>query len=212
MGKAQKVYVVWVGREPGIYHTWEACEKQVKGYVGARYKSFATHQLAQEAFASPIHSTSTVVKNVVRPVRRPSKLVASRPTGPALVVDAACSGVPGPVEWRGLSLATMDEVFHSLVYQYGTNNVGEFLAIVQGIRWLVDRSKKWPIYSDSANAILWVKKKHCNTNLVQTAANTKLFAAIEDAELFLSNTKHGISIKKWETQCWGENPADFGRK
>ena len=39
---ASKFYAVKTGRNPGIYHTWEECRKQILGFSGARYKSFAT--------------------------------------------------------------------------------------------------------------------------------------------------------------------------
>ncbi|KRL62777.1 ribonuclease H family protein [Lactobacillus psittaci] len=35
-----KYYAVKKGRKPGVYRTWEECEKQVKGFSGAEYKSF----------------------------------------------------------------------------------------------------------------------------------------------------------------------------
>jgi ribonuclease HI len=44
-------YVVWQGREAGIYDSWAACEAQVKG-VAAKYKGFATRAEAEKAFES----------------------------------------------------------------------------------------------------------------------------------------------------------------
>lgn len=38
----KKFYVVRVGRVPGIYATWSECERMVKGYKGAVYRSFLT--------------------------------------------------------------------------------------------------------------------------------------------------------------------------
>ncbi|MDO4951747.1 MAG: RNase H1/viroplasmin domain-containing protein, partial [Bacteroidales bacterium] len=45
-----KYYVVWQGRKPGIYLTWDECKEQVHGAEGARYKSFPTMEEAQRAF------------------------------------------------------------------------------------------------------------------------------------------------------------------
>ena len=46
-----KFYVVWQGRESGIYDSWSACEAQVKG-VAAKYKGFATREEAEAALAA----------------------------------------------------------------------------------------------------------------------------------------------------------------
>ena len=45
-----KYYVVWQGRKPGIYLTWDECKAQVHGAEGARYKSFPTMEEAEKAF------------------------------------------------------------------------------------------------------------------------------------------------------------------
>ena len=42
---AKKFYAVRNGRVPGVYMTWADCEKQVKGFGGAIYKSFPTEAL-----------------------------------------------------------------------------------------------------------------------------------------------------------------------
>jgi ribonuclease HI len=69
-----------------------------------------------------------------------------------------------------------------------------------------------PIYSDSANAISWIKQKKCKTKLPRTAETEELFQIIERAENWLKNNKFSNRIIKWETKEWGEIPADFGRK
>ena len=48
--KKPKYYVVWQGRKPGIYLTWDECKEQVHGAEGARYKSFPTMEEAKKAF------------------------------------------------------------------------------------------------------------------------------------------------------------------
>lgn len=45
---AKKIYAVKQGLIPGIYMTWPECEKQVKGYKGAEYKSFTDPKEAEE--------------------------------------------------------------------------------------------------------------------------------------------------------------------
>jgi len=130
----------------------------------------------------------------------------------AWAVDAACSGNPGPMEYRCVDLATGAEVFH-FGPVHGTNNIGEFLAIVHALA-LMERNgiKGKIIYSDSRNAMLWVKKKQCKTKLARTPRTEQLYQIIARAENWLRTHQINTPILKWETQKWGEVPADFGRK
>ena len=129
----------------------------------------------------------------------------------ALAVDAACSGNPGPMEYRGVYLGDGKEIFH-FGPVYGTNNIGEFLAIVHALALLDQRGLKMTIYSDSRTAISWVRKKCCKTQLERTAETEALFQLIERAEAWLKSHRVTNPIVKWETDQWGEIPADFGRK
>lgn len=132
-------------------------------------------------------------------------------TAQAWAVDAACSGNPGPMEYRGIDLATGQEVFRYGPV-HGTNNIGEFLAIAHALALLSKLGQNKTIYSDSYNAILWINKKHCKTTLRRDAGTERLFRVIERAELWLKNNIIQCPIVKWDTQRWGEIPADFGRK
>jgi len=130
----------------------------------------------------------------------------------AWAVDAACSGNPGPMEYQGIDLATGVRVFHFGPLR-GTNNIGEFLAIVHALALLDkrgDRAKA--IYSDSYNAILWVTKKQCKTKLVRDASTEQLHQIIARAERWLRTHTIYNKVLKWDTAKWGEVPADFGRK
>lgn len=130
----------------------------------------------------------------------------------SIAVDAACSGNPGPMEYRGIYLRTGKEIFH-FGPVHGTNNIGEFLAIVHALALLKQKGlDTMPIYSDSVNAQIWVKKKHCKTTLVRNAETEHLYGLIARAEAWLRNNTYNNPILKWPTEEWGEIPADFGRK
>ncbi|MCH5310686.1 MAG: ribonuclease H [Prevotella sp.] len=129
----------------------------------------------------------------------------------AWAVDAACSGNPGPMEYRGIDLATGQVVFH-FGPMHGTNNIGEFLAIVHALALMQRYNIKKAIYSDSVNAMLWVKKRQCKTKLERTPQTEPLFDIILRAENWLNTHVYTTPIIKWETKKWGEVPADFGRK
>jgi ribonuclease HI len=130
----------------------------------------------------------------------------------AIAVDAACSGNPGKMEYRGVYLRTGKTIFH-FGPVFGTNNIGEFLAIVHGLALLKQKNlPNLPIYSDSVNAQLWVRKKKCKTTLERNEKTEQLFQMIERAEKWLITNSYTNPIIKWPTDKWGEIPADFGRK
>jgi ribonuclease HI len=129
----------------------------------------------------------------------------------AIAVDAACSGNPGPMEYRGVDLRTGQELFHFGPIQ-GTNNIGEFLAIVHALALQKKEGATRTIYSDSRTAIIWVSKKHCKTTLPRTPENAYLYNVIARAEQWLRMNSYPNKLLKWETERWGEVPADFGRK
>jgi ribonuclease HI len=206
----QKFYVVWEGHTPGIYTTWEAAKRQVEGYPNAKYKSFESREEAEKAFKGKYWA---FVKKADASPKPAGKIARSAIIKESLAVDAACSGNPGDMEYRGVYVADGRELFHLGPLEEGTNNIGEFLAIVHALAMLKQEGKpNFPIYSDSRNAQLWVKKGKCNTKLERTGRNDKIFELIERAERWLAANKITNPILKWETESWGEIPADFGRK
>ncbi|MDD3036328.1 ribonuclease H family protein [Bacteroides sp.] len=211
MGK-QKFYVVWEGVTPGIYTSWTECQLQIKGYEGAKYKSFHTREEAEHALAtSPYAYIGKNAKKKTENGKLNSGVLPAAVIDNSLAVDAACSGNPGPMEYRGVHIASCQEVFHFGPMK-GTNNIGEFLAIVHGLALLKQKGFDMPIYSDSVNAISWVRQKKCKTKLPRTAETEQLFLLIERAEKWLKKNTYSTRILKWETKEWGEIPADFGRK
>lgn len=205
MGK-QKFYVVWKGVNPGVYTSWTECQLQIKNYKGALFKSFDTREEAEQALASPAHHYFNREEK-----EKPAAALPESFNLNCLAVDAACSGNPGPMEYRGVYLLTGQEIFH-FGPVYGTNNIGEFLAIVHGLALLKQKGLDMPIYSDSRNALNWVKQKKCKTKLKRTPRTEKLFELIERAEKWLHSNQYTTLLLKWETDQWGEVPADFGRK
>lgn len=205
----KRFYVVWNGVEPGIYTQWDECQAQIKGVKQALYKAFDTLEEAEKAYSSSpgqyigrqikeksSYTTATLPPEVIRN---------------AIAVDAACSGNPGMMEYRGVYIGTGEEIFH-FGPMFGTNNIGEFLAIVHGLALLKQKGLDLPMYSDSRNALLWVKQKVCKTKLPRNAKSEELFGYIARAEKWLKENKYKTMLMKWETDKWGEIPADFGRK
>ena len=129
----------------------------------------------------------------------------------ALCVDAACSGNPGPMEYRGVHLPSGKEVFRFGPIQ-GTNSIGEFLAIVHGLALMEQKGIRMPIYSDSVSGQAWVRNKKAKTTLARTPETEKALDLVARAENWLRTHQVNVPIMKWDTENWGEIPADFGRK
>lgn len=208
----RKYYVVWKGLNPGVYDNWEECKMQVEGQEGAKYKSFETREEAvaalENGYGDCIKPRSASKTSFSKLADQEKKSIIAK----SLAVDAACSGNPGDMEYRGVYTATGQEIFRVGPLKKGTNNIGEFLAIVHGLAFLKQKKSDLPIYSDSRNAILWVQKKKCKTLLERETVNEPIFDLIERAEKWLQANTYTNKIIKWETSTWGEIPADFGRK
>lgn len=209
MAKKQKYYVVWKGHEPGIYDSWKDCQIQIKNYPGAEYKSFSSLRMAEEAFSGQYRDHVTKKgKTAFIDHSLNDEIVKN-----SIAVDAACSGNPGAMEYRGVDTFTQHELFKQGPFAMGTNNVGEFLAIVHALAMLQNSEKNnVSIYSDSKIAMNWVKLKKAKTKLKKTSKNEILFQLIQRAEKWLHSNTYSNPILKWETKAWGEIPADFGRK
>ena len=211
----QKFYVVWRGRKPGVYDSWDGCKEQVAGFGEAEYKAYATLEDAEEAFwrgKEEAQPAQAVAGQDDKKGDTPLPAAAPRPYDEdAVAVDAACSGNPGPMEYRGVDLRSGRELFH-LGPMHGTNNIGEFLAIVHALALLKKQGVKRTVYSDSRNALIWVRQKQCKTKLERNAQTEGLFQLIDRAVEWLRHNKIEVPLLKWQTKEWGEVPADFGRK
>lgn len=206
-----KFFVVWEGKEPGIYRSWEECKRQIHGYAGALYKGFATEAEAREAMVSPCWNY--IGKNAKPKAPDAAEITkVGMPNLESLSVDAACSGNPGLMEYRGVYSRTGEEVFRQGPFKEGTNNIGEFLALVHGLAFMKQKNSPLPIYSDSRTAMAWVKAKKARTRLEPNDKNAVLFELVARAEKWLAENTYSTQILKWETTAWGEIPADFGRK
>ena len=147
-----------------------------------------------------------------KPLSESHKRLIGLPNLNSISVDAASSGNPGKMEYRGVDTESQKQLFHKGPFQEGTNNIGEFLALVHGLALLKQKKSNRLIYTDSRTAISWVKKKHCNTKLARNPNNAAMFQLVDRAVLWLKSNTYTTTIVKWETKIWGEIPADFGRK
>lgn len=210
----RKFYTIWEGRATGVFDSWEEAKEYVEGYPGAKYKSFSSQAEAVAAFRGDPSSHI----GLLRSIASYNPPVANYDDFPdiiqdSLAVDAACSRNPGPVEYRGVWVRTGQQIFHAGPFQHGTNNLGEFLALVHGLAFLKANGRpNVPIYTDSRTARSWVRNLKVKTTLERTEANAPLFEMIDRAMAWLTSNTYSNPILVWDTPVWGEIPADFGRK
>ena len=158
MAKKEKFYTVWKGSRPGIYTSWKDCKAAISNYKGAQYKSFPTFEEAKKAYNGNYddykgkkNTSSTLSKEQISKIGDPNYNSIS--------VDAASSGNPGIMEYRGVDTKTKKELFKQGPFKQGTNNIGEFLALVHGLAFLKQQNSDRIIYTDSKTAMSWVRKK-----------------------------------------------------
>lgn len=216
-----RFYAVWQGREPGVYDNIEDAMTQVEGFPGAAFKGFATAAEAAAAFRKGLaRDEGRELSDLLLKAQReniPASGKADWLSNPEIdpkgwAVDAACSGNPGKMEYRGVELMTGRELFKVGPFESSTNNIGEFLAIVHALSLMHSKGEKHTVYSDSVTGMAWVRDRKIKTQLTRNPKTEKSFQLMERALSWLNSHTYDVKIRKWDTQRWGEIPADFGRK
>ncbi len=210
--KKKKYYTVWKGHKTGVFETWDDCKAQITNFEGAQYKSFLTFEAAKKALKENYKDYIGKSKSFKSELTEVQLKKIGQPNYNSISVDAASSGNPGKMEYRGVDTKTKEQLFIQGPFEEGTNNIGEFLAIVHGLALLKKNNSDRIIYTDSKTAISWVKNKKCNTKLKRSEKNKPVFDLVDRAIHWLKNNTYNTVIVKWETKAWGEIPADFGRK
>ena len=200
---------MWEGHEMGVFDTWKACERAIKAYPSAKYKSFENAEQALKASREPFYLH--IGKNA-KPQKSKNPMAGGGPVWESISVDAAYSGASKDMEYQGVHTRDKTVLFKIGPMPKGTNNVGEFLALVHALAYCKQRNVPLPIYTDSMTALAWIRNKKAKTTLREEPDNEKLFDYIERAENWLKNNTWTNKILKWDTENWGEIPADFGRK
>ena len=210
--KKKKYYTVWKGHHTGVFETWADCKAQIKDFQGAQYKSFVSFEAAKIALKGNYKDYIGKSKTFKSELSEAQIKKIGLPNYNSISVDAASSGNPGKMEYRGVDTKTKKQLFIQGPFEEGTNNIGEFLALVHGLAFLKQNKSERIMYTDSRTAMSWVRKKTCNTKLKRSAKNKPVFDLVDRAVKWLKDNNYSTTIVKWETKAWGEIPADFGRK
>nr|WP_255721155.1 MULTISPECIES: ribonuclease H family protein [unclassified Photobacterium] len=142
IGVAKKFYVVWQGREPGIYTDWLSCKQQVDKFAGAKYKSFPSQEEAQAAFGgkAPTHRASSTTKNIAKAAKTSKGSLTAEQVHAVkaeikIFTDGGCDPNPGKAG-SGLALYRenqLSELWFGLYNPQGTNNTAELNALYQAL-------------------------------------------------------------------------------
>lgn len=218
---SKRFYVVWKGRVPGVYDNIDDAMEQVDNFPGALFKSYDSAQAAAEAFRrSEVREDKKELGNILLNSSRGNMPQGDKPdyfSFPEIdlngwAVDASCLGNPGRMEYRGVELMSGRELFRVGPFEKSTNNIGEFLAIVHALALMQQTGEAHTIYSDSVTGMAWVRNRKIKTQLAREPINEKCFKMMERALSWLNTHQYSARILKWQTERWGEVPADFGRK
>ncbi|MFC4812494.1 ribonuclease H [Paenibacillus sp. GCM10023250] len=214
----QKFYVVWVGRKPGVYANWGECQAQINKFDDAKFKSYETRAEAEEAYRGGWQKHwGKGGGGASKPggFRRKPAAAFEEPGEidyDSISVDVGTSGNPGPVEYKGVDTRTGEVLFAVGPVKKGTNNLGEFLAIVHALAYLKQQGSDKTVYSDSVNALKWVKQKAVSTTLPRDASTAEIWGMVDRAVRWLQTNTYSNKVLKWQTKQWGEIKADYGRK
>lgn len=211
-----KHYVVWRWHKQWVFNNWEECRKSIQGFSNARYKKFDNKEYADKAYKEwftkywGIKNKSLGKEDwlYLLPKSRFNKAIINQ----SIVVDWACqNSTTWDMEYQWIDMSTGEYIISSKVYTWGTNNIAEFLALYEAIKYARVNKFEWVIFSDSKIAISWVKRKVCNTNYTKLN-NPEIIKLIQEALEYLKSNEEFSKIYRWDTKSWGENPADYGRK
>lgn len=210
----KKYYVVWAGWDTGVFDSWDDCQQQVKGFKGARFKAFDSQAAAVNAYRGNPDEHIGIIRNIFTHPASPVNYEAIPEIRmDALSVDGACAKNPGPMEYRCVRVADGSEVFRVGPLPDGTNNVGEYLALVHALAMLDKQADHiTPVYSDSRTALAWLRRRGHKSTLQPTGSNARIFELLRRADAWVQSHEILNPVLKWDTENWGEIPADFGRK
>ena len=153
---AQKFYVVWSGRQTGVFTDWATTQRAVDKYAGARFKAFPTRAEAEEAFGGGAKKASR--QNASRPDTEHSRPHATHQFSVSIYCDGACDPNPGHagsgiVVYRAGELA---QLWFGLYNPMGTNNTAELNALYHALRMAeaeINTGSRVEVCSDSAYSI-----------------------------------------------------------
>lgn len=151
----KKYYAVAAGRSCGIYTDWATAEKQVKGFAGAKYKSFTSEGEARAWLENPVYEKKT------RPdtgTRSAGSVVTVPTDAVAVYTDGGSINNPGP---GGFGIVIEEDGQQREIsggFRLTTNNRMEMTAAIVALTHLQGCSRAIHLFSDSSYLVNGVEK------------------------------------------------------
>lgn len=173
---ASKFYVVWKGRETGVFTDWTTCKRHIDKFAGAQYKSFPSKAEAEAAFAKGASGAivaatknssgtkSTATKGAGKSSAKAglktytATEVQAQPEQVKIFTDGGCEPNPGEAG-SGLALYrdnSLESLWYGLYNPQGTNNTAELNALNQALIMAqaeIDKGQSVAIFCDSQYSI-----------------------------------------------------------
>lgn len=150
----KKFYAVAVGRKNGIFTDWGSAEAQVKGFAGAKYKSFPTEKEALSWLEDPVYD------------KKPGKTAVTDSVSPScfakddivIYTDGGSINNPGPGGYG--AVIEMDGQRRELSggFRQTTNNRMEMMAAIVALTEVQETTKKVHLFSDSSYLVNGIEK------------------------------------------------------
>ncbi len=173
---AKKYYAVQKGRHRGIFETWAACEKEVKGVGGAIYKSFSSKAeaeafLEKDGYDKARHKNDRKGKVAKEPRKNPSKESPTPIRDPHdtcdlfAYIDGSYESSTGVVGYGGIIVHGSKEVPFSFgtkerKYSQYWNVAGELLAARYVMEYALNENvASCSIYYDYKGIEMWATKR-----------------------------------------------------
>ncbi|MBY6186475.1 ribonuclease H family protein [Marinobacter hydrocarbonoclasticus] len=135
----KKFYVVWHGRQSGIFTDWPSTEAAVSGVAGAKYKGYSSEAEARAALTMGYQKAIAANPPKARPAAKKAAKAAAAPlpdTDWAIYADGACDPNPGKA---GTGIAVyrdgqIAELWFGLYNPTGTNNTAELNGLIEALK------------------------------------------------------------------------------
>jgi ribonuclease HI len=199
-----KYYTVWAGRSTGVFSSWKQCQLQILGVKGARFKSFQTLPEAKAALNRRYQDRRSTERS---PIQTLFQTDDTRPISNSITVSGTCDIATGEVEIQAVHTGSKHLIFWKGRYHDGTEDMAEFIAIVETLKYLKLRKLSIPIYSESSTAIKWITNRKATTKLPRRAPNRELYDLFDSCLTWLNDNTYYNRILKWSTAEWGRSPA-----
>ena len=156
MGK-KKFYVVWVGKQTGVFTDWAVVQPLVAGYPGAKHKSYPSMEDAKKALSSgaPAERSPSTRSGAKKKVR---EFILDKAYDIHIFSDGACDPNPGEAG-SGVAvyeIGLLSELWYGCYEPLGTNNTAELNALYKALE-IAERmggpSRRIQILSDSSYSV-----------------------------------------------------------